>query len=122
MCGGIDRTSCRQSRALLRRDCGPNLARDRPVGGAELHPRAVRAGGLAPGHPDVAADLIGDAEGVTDKTGTYRTAPPMARDSRPHTVVVVADGYTARMFENAIKIEPTDPEVTSVETVQLKKR
>jgi S1-C subfamily serine protease len=63
-----------------------------------------------------------DAEGMTDTTGRYRTAPAMARDSRPHTVVVVADGYVPRMFENALKIEPADPDLTQMETIELKKR
>ena len=63
-----------------------------------------------------------DAEGVTDSTGTYRTSPKLPRDGRPHTVVVVADGYQPRFFENALKIEPTDPDLTSVEQVELRKR
>jgi hypothetical protein len=63
-----------------------------------------------------------DAEGATDQSGTYRTAPALPRDSRPHTVVVVADGYVPRTFENALKIEPSDPDLTQVETIEMKKR
>jgi hypothetical protein len=63
-----------------------------------------------------------DAEGVTDPAGTYRTSPALARDSKPHTVVVVANGYVGRTFENALKVEPNDPDLTSVETIELKKR
>ncbi|HET9495173.1 MAG TPA: trypsin-like peptidase domain-containing protein [Chloroflexia bacterium] len=58
------------------------------------------------------------AFGITDSEGFYITAPPLERD-QTYTVVVVADGYEARVFEDALTISEDDPELLEIEPIPM---
>jgi hypothetical protein len=58
------------------------------------------------------------AFGLTDSEGFYITAPPLERE-QTYSVVIVADGYEARVFEDALEITADDPELIEIDPIPM---
>lgn len=66
-------------------------------------------------------DSLTIAAGLTDTDGFYITAPPIPA-GETYTVVVVANGYQARGFEDALELTDDSPDLINLETIPLSKR
>ena len=58
------------------------------------------------------------AFGITDSEGFYITAPPLERE-QTYSVLVVADGYEARVFEDVLTPTADDPELLEIEPIPM---
>lgn len=61
------------------------------------------------------------ASGVTDQDGFYITAPGVARGQK-YSVVVLANGYQARAFQDGLEIGANDSDLLQVDPISLTKR
>ncbi|MCL4487420.1 MAG: serine protease [Chloroflexi bacterium] len=56
----------------------------------------------------------------SDQGGNYQTAPPLAR-GQTYSVMIVADGYKIRFFDNGLEISSSDPAITKMSPIALQK-
>jgi S1-C subfamily serine protease len=58
------------------------------------------------------------AIGQTDKTGYFRTAPPLAR-GYTYSAIAIAEGYKTIAEDDALTIEATDPDETELDPIDM---
>jgi hypothetical protein len=61
------------------------------------------------------------ANATTDQDGAYTTAPPLPR-GHDFTVIIVADGYTGRYFDNGLTLAPTGSTLFKLDPIALQKK
>ena len=66
--------------------------------------------------PEATQELMAGVA-VTDASGRYEI-PDLER-GRTYTVMVTAEGYPPAIFENGLEVSGTDPEITSMQPVEL---
>lgn len=66
-------------------------------------------------------DSVTVAAGLTDSDGFYISAPPIPA-GETYTIIVLATGYQARGFEDALEIAADSPELLNIEDIPLTKR
>jgi hypothetical protein len=67
------------------------------------------------------SDSLTQAAGVADSDGNYLTSPGIPR-SQTYTVLVGAQGYQARVFEDGLEIADKDPDVIPMDDLQIQKK
>ena len=69
----------------------------------------------------VQQDKLGEqvaAIGQTDRTGYFRTSPPLAR-GYTYSAIAIAEGYKTIAEDDALTIEATDPDETELDPIDM---